>query len=392
MKKFKKYNSIGKEELIAANKVLKSGKLSEYIAKNNKFFYGGKNIKILERKITRKFKVKNAILVNSWTSGLIAIFGALGIKKDDEVILPPWTMSACAASIIFWGGKPVFCDIEKETFCIDPEEIKKKITKKTKAILAVDIFGYPCDLKKINSIARKNKIFVVSDSAQSIGAKYYGKFAGTVADIGGFSLNYHKHINTGEGGIIVTNNHNIAKKCKLLINHAESFVEKSINKKHNLIGFNFRLTELQAAIGIEQLKKLDKIVKKKQKNADYLSKNLKNLKGLIPPIVDKKKFTHAYYMYPLRLDHKIIKTHKNEIFRMLMNEGIPVAKRYEDISKLPSILSLRNSYKKQFKIINLLNQKEYLGIKMWAFDFSINDLDYIISKFKKIWDKLDFKK
>ena len=392
MKKFKKYNSIGKEELIAANKVLKSGKLSEYIAKNNKFFYGGKNIKILERKITRKFKVKNAILVNSWTSGLIAIFGALGIKKDDEVILPPWTMSACAASIIFWGGKPVFCDIEKETFCIDPEEIKKKITKKTKAILAVDIFGYPCDLKKINSIARKNKIFVVSDSAQSIGAKYYGKFAGTVADIGGFSLNYHKHINTGEGGIIVTNNYNMAKKCKLLINHAESFVEKSTNRKHNLIGFNFRLTELQAAIGIEQLKKLDKIVKKKQKNADYLSKKLKNLKGLIPPIVDKKKFTHAYYMYPLRLDHKIIKTHKNEIFRMLMNEGIPVAKRYEDISKLPSILSLRNSYKKQFKIINLLNQKEYLGIKMWAFDFSINDLDYIISKFKKIWDKLDFKR
>ena len=133
MRKFKKYNSIGKEELIATNKVLKSGKLSEYIAKNNKFFYGGKNIKILEKKVEKKFKVKNAILVNSWTSGLIAIFGALGIKKNDEVILPPWTMSACAASIIFWGGKPVFCDIEKENFCIDPEEIKKKITKKNKS-------------------------------------------------------------------------------------------------------------------------------------------------------------------------------------------------------------------------------------------------------------------
>ena len=276
------------------------------------------------------------------------------------------------------------------TLNLDLKDLKKKITKKTKAILAVDIFGYPCDLKKINSIARKNKIFVVSDSAQSIGAKYFGKFAGTVADIGGFSLNYHKHINTGEGGIIVTNNRNIAKKCKLLINHAESFVEKSKNGSHNLIGFNFRLTELQAAIGLEQLKKLDKIVKKKQKNADYLSKNLKNLKGLIPPIVDKKKFTHAFYMYPLRLDHKIIKTQKNKIFRMLVNEGIPIAKRYEDISKLPSISRLSNDYKKQFKIINLLNQKEYLGIKMWAFDFSINDLDYIISKFQKIWDKLNF--
>ena len=159
-----------------------------------------------------------------------------------------------------------------------------------------------------------------------------------------------------------------------------------------MIGFNFRLTELQAAIGLEQLKKLDKIVKKKQKNANYLSKNLKNLKGLIPPIIDKKKFTHAFYMYPLRLDHKIIKTHKNKIFRMLANEGIPIAKRYEDISKLPSISRLSKDYKKQFKIINLLNQKEYLGIKMWAFDFSIDDLDYIILKFKKIWDKLNFKK
>ena len=389
MKKFKRYNSIGKEEIKAANNVLNSGKLSEYIAKKGKFFFGGKYIKIFEDEIKKKFKVKNAILVNSWTSGLIAIFGAIGIKKNDEVILPPWTMSACAAAIIFWGGKPVFCDIDKKTFCIDPKEIKKKITKKTKAILAVDIFGHPCDLDSIKKITKKRKIYIVSDSAQSIGAKYNRKFAGTIADVGGFSLNYHKHINTGEGGIIITNNNQISKKCRLLINHGESFVENSNLTKHHLIGFNFRLTELQAAIGIQQLKKLDKIVKQKQRCADYLSKSLKSLKGLIVPEVEKKKFSHSYYMYPLRVNCNVIKTKKDKIFKMLLNQAIPIANKYEDISNLPSILN--NTKKKQsFKNVNFLNQKEYLGLKMWAFNFSIKDLDYIISKFKLVWKKLEF--
>jgi len=385
---FKRYNSIGKEEIKEANKVLRSGKLSEYVAKKGKSFFGGRYINKFENYIKKKFKVKNAILVNSWTSGLIAIFGAIGLKKNDEVILPPWTMSACAASIIFWGGKPIFCDVDINSFCIDPKEIEKKITSKTKAILAVDIFGHPCDLKSIKKIARKHNLIVVSDSAQSIGAKYYSKFAGTVADIGGFSLNYHKHINTGEGGIIVTNNNKFAKNCKLLINHAESYIDKSRKKNHNLIGFNFRLTELQAAIGIEQLKKLDKIVKEKQKNAKYLTKSLKHLKGLVLPTT-KKNITHSYYMYPVRLESKVIKTSKDKIFKKLIEQGVPIANKYEDISKLPSIVKMMGKKNKLFKNVNILNQREYLGIKMWAFNYSKKNLDFIISKFKYVWKTLN---
>ena len=134
MKRFKKFNTIGKEELDIATKIIKTGKLSEYLAKEGKFFNGGYYVNKFEKSLQKYFKVNHAIVVNSWTSGLITIIGALGIKKGDEVILSPWTMSACAVAILHWGAVPVFCDIDKETFCIDPEEIKKKLQKKQKLL------------------------------------------------------------------------------------------------------------------------------------------------------------------------------------------------------------------------------------------------------------------
>jgi len=387
MKKFKKFNSIGREELNIATKIIKSGKLSEFLAKKGKYFNGGYYVKKFEKSIEKHFKVKHAIVVNSWTSGLITIIGALNIKKGDEIILSPWTMSACAAAIIHWGAVPVFCDVEKETFCIDPNEIKKKITKKTKAIMAIDIFGHPANIIKIKKVINKRKIKIISDSAQSIGALYNKKFAGTVSDVGGFSLNYHKHINTGEGGIIVTNNKKISENCRRIRNHAEAIInKKETNKNNNQIGFNFRLTELQAGIGIEQLKKLKSIVKKKQDNANYLTNKLKKLKGLILPKMTKD-ITHAYYMYPMRLDSRLIRIEKKNIFKLIVKEKLPIADKYANISTLPAIR--KKTFKKNnFKNINQLNNKEYLGLKMWAYDFSKKDLDSIALKMEKIWKKL----
>ena len=217
----KEYKSIGKEELAIATKVIKSGKLSGFLAKEGKDFLGGKYVKKFETDIQKYFKVKYAITVNSWTSGLTTIFGAIGLKKDDQVILSPWTMSACLTSILNYNALPVFCDIDPKNFCIDATKIEKLINKKTKAILVIDIFGHPAEILKINKIAKKYGLVVVSDSAQAIGAKINNKFVGTMADIGGFSLNFHKHINTGEGGIIVTNNKKFAKNCYQIRNHAE---------------------------------------------------------------------------------------------------------------------------------------------------------------------------
>ena len=387
MKKFKKFNSIGKEELNIATKIIKIGKLSEFLAKKGKYFNGGYYVKKFEKSVEKKFKVKHAIVVNSWTSGLITIIGALNIKKGDEIILSPWTMSACAAAIIHWGAIPVFCDVEKETFCIDPNEIKKKITKKTKVIMAIDIFGHPANIKKIKKVINKRKIKIISDSAQSIGALYNKKFAGTVSDVGGFSLNYHKHINTGEGGIIVTNNKKISENCRRIRNHAEAIInKKETNKNSNQIGFNFRLTELQAGIGIEQLKKLKSIVKKKQDNANYLTNKLNKLKGLILPKM-AKDVTHAYYMYPMRLDTSIVSIDKKKIFKLITKEKLPIADKYANISNLPAIKKklVKNNI---FKNIEQLNNKEYLGLKMWAYDFSKKDMDFIALKMEKIWKKL----
>ena len=387
MKRFKKFNTIGKEELDIATKIIKTGKLSEYLAKEGKFFNGGYYVNKFEKSLQKYFKVNHAIVVNSWTSGLITIIGALGIKKGDEVILSPWTMSACAVAILHWGAVPVFCDIDKETFCIDPEEIKKKITKKTKAVMAIDIFGYPANINEIKNIINKRNIKIISDSAQSIGAKYNKKFAGTVSDIGGFSLNFHKHINTGEGGIIVTNNKKLSENCRMIRNHAEAVNnKKKISNNNYQIGFNFRLTELQAGIGLEQLKKLKLIVKKKQDNAEYLTNKLKKFKGLILPNM-KNGITHAYYMYPMRLDTNIIKVEKKKFFELILKEKLPIADKYANISNL---LVIKNRIMKNnvFKNIEQLNQKEYLGLKMWAYDFKKSDLDFIISKLEVIWKKL----
>ena len=181
--KIKRYNSIGREEQLAVKKVIKNGILSDFVGSNSKKFLGGKNVQKFESQITKYFKVKYAITTNSWTSGLIAALGSMNIQPGDEVICTPWTMSACASSILHWNAIPVFVDIDKNTFNFNLDILKKKITIKTKAILAVDIFGQSENVNEIKKIIKNKKIFILSDSAQAIGAKYKGKYAGTFADI-----------------------------------------------------------------------------------------------------------------------------------------------------------------------------------------------------------------
>ena len=224
-KNFRKYNSIGLEEKNAAIKVIESGVLSKFLGVWSPDFFGGPMVQDFERECQKFFNVKHAVVVNSWTSGLIAAVGAIGIEPGDEVIVSPWTMSASATAILHWNAIPVFADIDKRTFCLDPKSIESNITEFTKAIMVVDIFGYSADMNSIMMLAEKYNLKVISDSAQAPGAIYYGKYAGTLADIGGYSLNFHKHINTGEGGILVTNNDNYADKLRLIRNHAEVVVE-----------------------------------------------------------------------------------------------------------------------------------------------------------------------
>ena len=385
---FPRHNSIGKTELKATQNVLKNGILSDFLASDISKFYGGKKVLEFEKKVQSYFKVKYAISVNSWTSGLFVSVGALQLKKKSEVIVSPFTMSASIFTILHWDLIPVFADINKNSFCLDPLSVEKKITKKTKAIILVDINGHPNDIKSFKKIAKKYKLKLIIDAAQSIGAKYIKekKFAGTVGNIGGFSLNVHKHINTGEGGIIVTNEKKLYELCCLIRNHGENMIGKyKFHYSKNIFGYNFRMGEIEAAIGIEQLKKFPKILKSVQENAKLLSSGLKNLKGLQVPIIDKN-CTHAFYNFPLVLDLQKVKKTRTLIVKALRSEGVPLGEGYLNIHNLP--------YFKKKKIISnnpiaeRLHNKTYFSFGICAYKLGKNDINLVIKSFKKVWNCL----
>ncbi len=396
---FKSYNSIGREELAAANKVIKSGQLSSFLAGE---LDGGIYVKKLENYLKRFYRVKHVVSVNSWTSGLICAVGSLDINPGDEIITTPWTMCASATAILHWNAIPVFADIDGDSFCIDPESIKKKITKKTKAILAVDIFGQSCDLDTIKKIIKGKNIKIITDSAQSPFSFYKKNITGTRADIGGFSLNYHKHINTGEGGILVTNNSKFANRLKLLRNHAES--HQNFNRKeklYNMVGYNFRMGEIEAAIALEQFKKLKKILVKREKLINYFTRLIKNLKGLKIPNI-KKGLKHNYYIYPMVLDLNKIKYSRSYLLKCLKDEGVQgLYEGYANVHRLPmyqkkiaygnkgfpwSNFNKKISYKKGIcPISEYLHDKSFISMEICLFDLSKNDIEMIGKAFRKVW-------
>lgn len=404
---FKRYNPIGVEEVQAAKEVIESGVLSQFLGAWHKDFYGGPKVREFERQCAEYFGVKHAITVNSWTSGLVAAVGAIGIEPGDEVIVTPWTMSASATAIMHWNAIPVFADIDPETFNLDPKSVEANITPYTKAIMVADIFGQSADIDELMAIAAKYGLRVISDTAQAPGALYKGKHAGTVAHVGGYSLNYHKHIHTGEGGIIVTNDDEIAERLQLIRNHAEVVVgDKGVTNLSNMIGHNFRLGEIECAMGIEQLKKLGGFVKSRQALANRLSEGLKGLRGLRTPVV-KPDRTHVYYVFPIVLDIGELGVSRDQIHAALQAEGVAVSKRYQNIHLLPmyqkkmaygshgfpwtsNICHRDVSYDKGIcPVAEELNDSTYLGFGMCVYDLSEQDVDQIVRAFKKVWNNLE---
>lgn len=406
---FVSYNSIGDEEVEAAKSVIVSGVLSQYIGSWSPDFFGGPKVQEFERQCEAYFGVKHAITVNSWTSGLIAAIGAIGIEPGDEVIVSPWTMCASATAILQWNAIPVFADIDPETFCINLASIEENITPFTKAIMVVDIFGQSSDIDAIMDLAKKHGLKVICDTAQSPGAIYKNKYAGTLADIGGFSLNYHKHIHTGEGGILVTNDDGLAEKMQLLRNHAEAVVgDKGVENITNMVGFNFRLGEIECAIGIEQLKKLKKMIKGRQRAADRLTSGLTKLRGLKTPKVSKD-CTHVYYAYGIVLDISQLGVDRKVIIEALKAEGVMgLAEGYVNVHLLPmyqkkiaygsngfpwssDICKREVSYEKGIcPVAEELNDKSFICFGMCLHDLSDSEVDLVIQAFEKVWENLDY--
>lgn len=403
-----RYNPIGSEETAAAREVIDTGVLSKYIGAWTPDFYGGPKVQAFERACEMKFGVRHAITVNSWTSGLIAAVGAIGIEPGDEVIVSPWTMCASATAILHWNAIPVFADIEPRTFCLDPASVEARITPRTRAIMSVDIFGHSADADALLDIANRHKLTLISDAAQSPGAMYRGRHAGTCGHVGGFSLNYHKHIHTGEGGILVTDDERIARRLQLIRNHAEAVVgEMGEADLSNMVGHNFRLGEIECAIGIEQLKKLDGAVRGRQRAASRLAAALGHLPGLRMPVVEAG-CTHVYYVFPMVLDPAVTGVPRARILKALESEGVEgMMAGYANVHLLPmyqqriaygsrgfpwtsDVYQGNVDYAKGIcPVAEELHDETFMGFQMCLHELPDADVDLVAGAFLKVWANME---
>ena len=300
---------IGEEEIREVVKVLKSGIIAS-----------GEEVIKFEKEFAKYIGVKEGVMTTSGTVALDLALKALKIKEGDEVLVPDFSFISTANCVLFQNAKPVFVDVDKKTFNIDPEDIKKKITSKTKAIIGVHLFGQPFEVEKIKEICKDNKLYLVEDCAQAHGAEYKNKKVGSFGDIGCFSLYATKNMTSGEGGILTTNNKVIGKKLRLLINHGQT--EKYL---HSELGYNYRMSNIQAGLGLCQLKKLDKFNEKRIENADFLSKNIK-VSGLTLPYI-KENIKHVFHQYVVKIEENFC-MNRSEFIKYLNENGIGCAIHY----------------------------------------------------------------
>lgn len=326
---FAKRRTMGDAERKAVLEVLDSDVLSAFIGGAGKFFLGGEKVRAFEQAWAEKYGFAHAISVNSWTSGLVTAVGAIGIEPGDEVICPPYTMSASATCALFYGGIPVFADIDPETFCLDPRAVEACVTARTRAIVVVHLFGRPAAMDELLAIARRNSLRVIEDAAQAPGVFYKGRPVGAIGDLGGFSLNFHKHIHTGEGGMIVTNDEALARRCQLIRNHGENASAGLEGAAlSNVIGGNYRLSELHAAIGIAQLERLEACLATRVQLAAHLASRLAELPGLAVSARPEAGSTHAHYVYPIKYNAAATGLSRHAFVRAVLAE-LPVPDGFE---------------------------------------------------------------
>ncbi len=299
---------IGEEEIEAVVKVLRNGPLTNALG-------AGPMVTQFEKKFAEFAGVKRAVAVNTGTAALHSAIVAAGVKQGDEVILPSFTFVATAEAVVMAGGKPVFTDIDPETYNISPAEIEKNITKKTKTILPVDLYGFAADIKPIREIAARHGLAVVEDAAQAHGATYNGKPAGVFADAACWSLYASKNITTGEGGVVTTDSAEVAETLRLIRSHGEKAKYASL-----MLGYNYRMSEIQAAIGLVQLEKLPAFVAKRCENAKRLTKLLAETDRLQLPEETKDR-QHSWYLYTVRLKNAA-ENERNKIVEELRRKGI----------------------------------------------------------------------
>ena len=299
---------IGEEEIEAVVKVLKSGVLTHGLG-------AGPMVKKFEEEFAKFVGARHAIAVNSGTAALHMAVLAAGVKRGDEVILPSFTFVATAETVVLAGAKPVFVDIDPETYTVSPEEVEKAVSGKTKAIIAVDLYGMSADMKPLREIADKHGLRLIEDAAQAHGAVYDGKPVGAYADMACWSFYASKNMTTGEGGMITTNDEELAEKLRLTRCHGEQ--QKYMS---TLIGHNYRMPEIEAAIGLVQLERLPSFLARRRENAERLTAKLCGAKNLQFPR-EQPKCRNSWYLYTVRLKDAS-RQERDTVVEQLKSKGI----------------------------------------------------------------------
>lgn len=372
--KLKPFSTIGEEEKKAVMRVMDSQLLSGFLAQEGPEFLGGPEVQALEKEFAQYFGTQHSISFNSASSALYAALSAIGIQKGDEIIVSPFSMSVSAVSPFEFGAIPIFADIDPNTFSLSPQSVSEKITDKTKAIITVNLFGIPGPLSELKEIAQKNHLYLIEDNAQAPGAQLNHQFTGTFGDIGILSLNRHKHIQCGEGGLALCNDLKLATNMQLYRNHAECIPQKNIQFAKQW-GFNLRMTEIQAAIAREQLKKLERIVLKKRKTALFWNKLLEE-HDEFQTYQEVNNARAVYYLFPI-----LIKSHfvAHQFIQSFKEYGLAVSQYVKPLYTLPIFQNFYENHPSKKPDCPQLESviPQLLCFPWCAYDLDENDIEFI---------------
>lgn len=356
---------ITQAEIDAVVEVMKSGWLSI-----------GPKVEEFEKKIGDYVGVKHAIAVNSGTSGLHLLIKAFDIKDGDEVITTPFSFVASTNCILFERAKPVFVDINPETLEMDVDRIESVITDKTKAILAVDVFGQPMDMRKLREIADKYNLILIEDSCESLGSEYNGIKSGSMADAAVFAFYPNKQITTGEGGMIVTNDDNIAELCRSYRSQGRAITGFWLH--HERMGYNYRMSEVNAVIGSIQMDRLDDIISRRNKAANMYNERLSKIKGVTVPYVSPDTTVMSWFVYVIRLDEYI---DRDKVMEHLKQNGVACRPYFTPIHIQPYIKEMFG-YKEEDFPNTAKAGRSCIALPFYN-DLSINEVEYVADTLEK---------
>jgi len=315
---FPRWPLLGPEDIAAVAEVLDSGKLTQL---------SGRSVGDFERAFAKWHGSEHCVATSSGTTAIHAALIALGVAPGDEVIVPAHTFIASATPVLHQGATPVFADVDERTFCISPDSVRERITERTKAIIAVHLNGHPTDLDALIEIARPRGIAIIEDAAQAHGATYKGRKAGTIGEAGCFSFWEDKIITTGgEGGAILTADASLAERIRRIRHHGEGPIEGERAYYHLELGYNYRMTSMQAATGLVQLRKLDEYLIARRRNSAHLSERLGEIPQVEPPFVADYA-VHSYYKYVCRL-RRDSGINIARFVSAVAAEGLPISRRY----------------------------------------------------------------